>query len=80
MSIVSLVLIRVGRFASHPVIAAIIGLTILPRQVVQAAGAMTVTVGEWLGAAVDSAAAEAEVRGQPRGLAALEDDDAVECW
>ena len=80
MSIVSLVLIRVGRFASHPVIAAIIGVTILPPRVVQAAGAMTVTVGEWLGAAVDSAAAEGEAQAQPRGQAAqLEDDDAVEC-
>jgi hypothetical protein len=47
---------------------------------VQAAGAMTVTVGEWLGAAVDSAAAEGEAQAQPRGQAALEDDDAVEMW
>ena len=42
---------------------------------------MTVTVGEWLGTAVDSASAgtEAQVQAQPRGQAALEDDDAVKC-
>jgi hypothetical protein len=65
----------------YPGIAVIVGCTILAHQVVQAAGAMTVTVGEWLGTAVDSAPAgtEAQVQAQPRGQAALEDDDAVKC-
>jgi hypothetical protein len=55
MSTVSIVLTKVGRFVLLPGISACIGGTMLAQQAVQAAGAIAITVGEWLGTALDSA-------------------------
>jgi hypothetical protein len=53
MSTVSVVLIKVGRFVLLPGVSACIGGTILAQQAMQAAGAIAITVGEWLGTALD---------------------------
>jgi hypothetical protein len=73
MSTISIVLIWVGRIASVPGVSACLGGTILAPQAVQAAGAITIGAGEWLQAAVNSAATGVATDARPSGEAAIED-------